>query len=144
VIEECWIILKFVYFSVNSTWKICICFYLRYKVSRQEVSADKWHVWFAKITSKNKHDVFFFYFIFLSKCYIIIIIIVFSVAMQLPWHINVIFTLYGYYFCLQNTITYLSVTWVLKSRRKHCEKHSHLLVKYREYTSIPYLLLLNL
>lgn len=111
-------------------------------VSRQEVSADKWHVWFAKITSKNKHYLFF-YFIFLSKCYIIIIIVS-SAATQLPWHINVIFTLYGYYFCLQNTITYLSVTWVLKSRRKHCEKHLHLLAKYREYTSMPYLLLLYL
>lgn len=26
---------------------------------RREVSADKWHVWFAKITSKNKHHPFF-------------------------------------------------------------------------------------
>lgn len=38
-------------------------------VSRQEVSTDKRHVWFPKITSKNKHYLFFLFvfYAFLSK-----------------------------------------------------------------------------
>lgn len=82
------------------------------------------------------------FFSFLFCCQIVILLLI-SFSLSLSIHVRCstssVLT-YSHYiylawilFCLQNTITYLSVTLVRKSRRKHYEKRSPPLVKYRKY-----------
>lgn len=108
-------------------------FFLSHLSANKKSQRHKRHVWFTKIKSKKQTLPFFFLYISVTALlYYYYFVWAAYYCHDTYYYIHVLYLSFFFFF-LQNTITYLSVTWVQKLRRKHYGKRSRLLAKYREY-----------